>query len=55
MTMLSHFLVTHLLDRHEWEFSWDARGLRLTHAAHTLVLGVPPVFVDYLEDRQPDL
>jgi hypothetical protein len=47
--------VTHLLDRHEWEFSWDARGLRLTHAAHTLVLGVPPVFVDYLEDRQPDL
>jgi len=44
--------VTHLLDRHEWEFSWDARGLRLTHAAHTLVLGVPPVFVDYLEDRQ---
>jgi hypothetical protein len=41
--------VTHLVDRHGWEFSWDARGLRLSHHAHTLVLGIPAVFVEYLE------
>ena len=41
--------VTHLVDTHDWEFSWDPRGLRLTHDAHTFVLGVPPVFVRYLE------
>jgi hypothetical protein len=40
--------VTHLIDRHGWEFSWDPRGLRLSHDAHTLVLGIPAVFVDYL-------
>ncbi len=42
--------VTHLIDRHHWEFSWDPRGLRLTHDAHTFVLGVPAVFLEYLED-----
>ncbi|MGH3188463.1 MAG: hypothetical protein ACRDOL_14545 [Streptosporangiaceae bacterium] len=42
--------VTHLIDRHGWELSWDPRGLRLTHDVHTLVLGVPAVFVEYLED-----
>jgi hypothetical protein len=41
--------VTHLMDRHDWEFSWDPRGLRLTHEAHTFVLGVPAVFLEYLE------
>jgi hypothetical protein len=40
--------VTHLVDTHRWEFSWDPRGLRMTHDAHTLVLGVPAVFLDYL-------
>ena len=43
--------ITHLIDTHDWEFSWDPRGLRLTHDAHTFVLGVPPVFVQFLEDR----
>ena len=40
--------VTHLIDRHGWEISWDPRGLRLSHDAHSLVLGIPPVFVEYL-------
>jgi len=40
--------VTHLVDSHDWEFSWDPRGLRLTHDAHTFVLGIPAVFVEYL-------
>ena len=42
--------VTHLIDTHDWEFSWDPRGLRLTHDAHTFVLGIPAVFRAYLED-----
>ena len=42
--------VTHLIDTHDWEFSWDPRGLRLTHEAHTFVLGVPALFLEYLED-----
>ena len=40
--------ITHLIDTHHWEFSWDPRGLRMTHHAHTFVLGVPAVFLDYL-------
>jgi hypothetical protein len=43
--------VTHLIDPHHWELSWDPRGLRLTHDAHTFVLGVPAIFLDYLDDR----
>jgi hypothetical protein len=42
--------VTNLIDYHGWEFSWDPRGLRLTHDAHTFVLGIPAVFLEYLED-----
>ena len=42
--------VTYLIDCHDWEFSWDPRGLRLTHDAHTFVLGIPAVFLEYLED-----
>ena len=40
--------VTHLMDCHDWELSWDPRGLRLTHGTHTFVLGVPAVFAEYL-------
>jgi hypothetical protein len=43
--------VTHLIDRHDWEFSWDPRGLRLAHDGHSFVLGIPAVFAEYLEDR----
>ena len=42
--------LTHLTDTHHWEFSWDPRGLRMTHEAHTLVLGIPAVFLDFLGD-----
>lgn len=45
--------VTHLIERHGWELSWDPGGLRLTHDAHTFVLGIPAVFLEYLEDS-PD-
>ncbi len=41
--------ITHLIDCHDWQFSWDPRGLRLTHETHTFVLGIPAVFLDYLE------
>jgi hypothetical protein len=46
--------VTHLIESHGWELSWDPRGLRLTHDAHTLVLGVPAVFLEYLEGDAPE-
>jgi hypothetical protein len=42
--------ITHLVDTHHWEFSWDPRGLRMTHDEHTLVLGVPARFLQYLGD-----
>jgi hypothetical protein len=41
--------ITHLIDTHHWTFSWDPRGLRMTHEEHTFVLGIPAVFVDYFE------
>jgi hypothetical protein len=40
--------VGHMVDLHHWELSWDPRGLRMTHDAHTFVLGVPAVFLEYL-------
>jgi hypothetical protein len=40
--------ITHLTDTHHWTFAWDPRGLRMTHEAHTFVLGVPAVFLDFL-------
>jgi hypothetical protein len=43
--------VTHRIDCHGWKLSWDPRGLRLAHDAHTLVLGVPAVFLEYVGDR----
>jgi hypothetical protein len=44
--------ITHMIDTHGWAFSWDARGLRLTHDAHTFVLGIPAVFREYLKDSR---
>ena len=44
--------VTHRTETHGWTFSWDPRGLRMTHGAHSFVLGLPAVFRDFLgEDR----
>ena len=42
--------ITHLIDCHDWQVSWDPRGLRLSHEVHTLVLGIPALFGQYLED-----
>ena len=36
--------IGHLTELHGWALSWDPRGIRLTHEAHTFVLGVPEVF-----------
>jgi hypothetical protein len=41
--------LTRNVDAHGWTFSWDARGLRLTNDGHTLVLGLPPTVLDYVE------
>jgi len=38
-----------LIDCHGWELRWDPRGLRLTHDAHTLVLGIPAGFREYID------
>ena len=46
--------VTHLTDTHGWAFSWDPRGLRMTHGAHSFVLGLPAVFRDFLGDGRAD-
>jgi hypothetical protein len=46
--------ITYLADTHHWEFSWDPRGLRMTHDSHTFVLGLPAVFLDYLRDGRAD-
>lgn len=40
--------ITYLLDTHGWEVSWDARGIRLHHDEHDVVLGVPDNLVDYV-------
>jgi len=38
-----------LIDCHGWELRWDPRGLRLTHDVHTLVLGIPAGFREYID------
>lgn len=40
----------HLIDTRGWAFDWDPRGLRLTHREHTLVLGIPLTFTNYMDD-----
>jgi hypothetical protein len=44
--------IQHLIDTHNWELALDARGVRLTHGDHTVVLGVPPTFSEYLAGGQ---
>ena len=46
--------ITHLTDTHHWTFSWDPRGLRMTHDAHTFVLGMPAECLDYLGDGREE-
>jgi hypothetical protein len=41
--------IAHPIEPHGWKLSWDPRGLRLHHDTHSLVLGIPAVFAEYLE------
>jgi len=40
--------VSRFIDLHGWEATWTPRGLRLTHDARTVTLGVPQSLRDYL-------
>ena len=40
--------VTYLLEMHGWNAGMAPRGLRLFHASHSLVLGLPKNVMDYL-------
>jgi hypothetical protein len=41
--------VRRVIQMHQWTLSWDPRGLRMSHQGHTLVLGVPATFREYLD------
>ena len=41
--------LTHLMALHGWEVAWDPRGLKVSHAQHALVLGVPESVRQYVE------
>ena len=43
-------LLTRSLETHGWEVSWVPRGLRVSHADHHLVLGVPHNVRAYLSN-----
>lgn len=45
--------VQRVIQMHHWTLSWDPRGLRLSHHGHTLVLGVPATFREYLNGAEP--
>jgi hypothetical protein len=40
--------IQHFIDCRGWTMTWDPRGLRLSHAEHAVVLGVPGTFAAYL-------
>ena len=40
--------VGYLVDLHDWELALDPRGIQLRHKQHSVVLGVPQTFIDYL-------
>jgi hypothetical protein len=41
--------ITHAVDTRGWDASWHERGLAISHAQHTVVLGVPANVKSYLE------
>jgi len=45
--------VTHLVALRGWSVGWDDRGLRLTHHNHSLVLGVPATFTQFVDSDDP--
>lgn len=40
--------VCHLVDLHDWNLAWDGKDLRLSRARYSIVLGVPPQFLEYI-------
>ena len=40
--------IQHLIDTHNWQLSLDARGIKLTHGDHSVVLGMPSTFTEYV-------
>jgi hypothetical protein len=40
--------VGYMLELHDWQLSWDPRGLRVEHNGHAVVLGIPACFTDYI-------
>ena len=43
--------VSHFIDCHGWTLAWDPRGIRVSHDLNTVVLGVGPSLVDYVEGK----
>jgi hypothetical protein len=41
--------ITHAMDTRGWTASWHERGLAISHAQHSLVLGIPANIKAYLE------
>jgi len=47
--------IQHFIDCRGWTMAWDPRGLRLSHAEHSLVLGVPANLAAYLSGVRADV
>jgi hypothetical protein len=41
--------IKHFIDCRGWVLLWDPRGIRVTRASNSIVLGVPPTFRQYLD------
>jgi hypothetical protein len=46
--------IAHTVELHGWTLEWDARGIRLTHGAHTFVLGLPTNLEAYRRGAKAD-
>jgi hypothetical protein len=42
--------LAYLIGTHGWDISWDARGIRLKHGKHSIVLGVPDNVRSYVSE-----
>jgi hypothetical protein len=40
--------VEHFIDCRGWTLLWEPRGIRVTRAGNSIVLGVPPTFGQYI-------
>ena len=40
--------ICHLIDLHDWHLAWDGKDLRLSRRRYSVVLGVPPQFLEYI-------